>query len=101
MTGQQAEAPRFPGGNPRTTKSELQPKPTRAEEEPAIQTGTHDPDALDCGCPVLSSLGLVPFQRFSKFSQAGADSRLHSPSRLIQLPGRLFVRQFREKRIFD
>jgi len=52
-------------------------------------------------CPVLSSSGVSPPQRLSEFSQSGADSRLHGSERLIQLPCRLFISEFREKCSFD
>src|SRR5262245_26977286 len=43
------------------TRFELQPQRPRAEEAPAMQTGTRDLNALDCVCPVLSSSGLISF----------------------------------------
>src|SRR6185312_5758755 len=57
-TGQQGGASPVPGGTRRMTRFELPPKSTRAEGAPARQTGTRDPDALDCGCPVVRSSGL-------------------------------------------
>src|SRR5215510_1735133 len=41
------------------TRFELQPQRPRAEEAPAMQIGTPDPNVLDCVCPVLSSSGLI------------------------------------------
>src|SRR3954469_10658801 len=100
MIGRWAEASRFPAGNPRTTRFGLQPKPSRAQQGPAMQTGIPDQDAPDCVCLVLSS-SYVLSQRLSKFSQSGADSRLHRPEGLIQLLRCFLIRQFREKRGLD
>src|SRR4051812_10083101 len=100
MIGRWAEVSRFPAGNPRTTRFGLQPKPSRAQEGPAMQTGIPDQDAPDCVCLVLSS-SYVLSQRLSKFSQSGTNSRLHGPEGLIQLLRCFLIRQFREKCSFD
>src|SRR6185312_8471805 len=68
MTGRQAGASQVPDDSPCMTKFELQPKPSRAEEAPATQIGTVDPDDLHCGRPFSSSSGLQsPFSAFRSF----------------------------------
>src|SRR5262249_23052143 len=52
---QWAGASRFPVGNPRMTRFELQPQRPRAEEAPAMPTGTRDPNAPDRVFPVFSA----------------------------------------------
>src|SRR5690348_16004633 len=83
------------------TRFELEPKQSRSEEAPAMQTGPRGPDAPDSVCPVLGSFLEFLSQRFSEFSHSGADSRLHSSERLIQLSCCFFISQFCEKCGFD
>src|SRR5258708_11931784 len=85
------------------TRFERKPRPSRAEKDTAMQTGTRDPDVLDRVCRILSSSCRLHFisQRLSKFSYSGADSRFYGSRRLIQLACRLFISQFGEKCGFD
>jgi len=48
------------------TRFELQPTPSRAEKDTATQTGTRDPDVLDCVCRVLSSSRCLHFLSASR-----------------------------------